>query len=174
MNKQKPLCFILIFLLSLSCFLSVSDAKLPSLLRNQQEQTEEQNSYLWPLTASRQITSGFGNRKIAIYGRERLHTGVDLLAATGAEVVAVQSGTVIVSTYDGGWGHYIIINHGNNILSLYAHLNSRTVERGESVTRGQLIGEVGNTGISTAPHLHFEMRENGKAFNPFRLTYSDE
>ena len=174
MNNCKWFCVILALFICVSGLLSSSEIQVPAMLENQNEFTEEQNDFLWPLPVSRQITSGFGNRKIAIYGRERLHTGIDLLAATGSEVVAIQSGTVIVSTYDGGWGHYIIINHGNNILSLYAHLNSRTVELGETVTRGQLIGEVGNTGISTAPHLHFEMRENGKPFNPFRFPFSDE
>lgn len=133
-----------------------------------------ETDFLWPVPGSRHITSFFGTRNIEIYGYERQHTGIDISAATDAGVLAIGSGTVLVSTYDGGWGHYIIINHGNNIISLYAHLNSRAVARGETVTRGQPIGAVGNTGISSAPHLHFELRENGKPINPFRFTFADE
>lgn len=135
---------------------------------------EAGESWLWPTPSSNHITSFFGKRNISVYGYERQHTGIDINAVTGADVLAAQSGTVLVSTYDGGWGHYIIVNHGDNILTLYAHLNTRTVERGESVERGQVIGKVGNTGISTAPHLHFELREHGKPVNPFRFTYKDK
>lgn len=134
----------------------------------------EDVGFLWPAPSSKYITSGFGNRKIALYGFERFHTGVDIHGAVGTEVLAIADGTVIVSTYDDGWGDYMIINHGNNILSLYAHLNCRYIKRGESVTRGQAIGELGNSGFSSGPHLHFEMRENGKYINPFRFTFSDQ
>lgn len=87
-------------------------------------------------------------------------------------MIATGSGTVLVSTYDGGWGNYILINHGDNLVSLYAHLSTRTVSRGDTVSAGDVIGTVGNTGISTAPHLHFELRENGKPIQPFRYTFS--
>lgn len=166
------LCLVLVLFLTGTLSTSVGETILPA--TGNYVTAEVESSYVWPCPSSRHLTSGFGNRKIAIYGQERMHTGIDILAATGSEVLAIQSGTVLVSTYDGGWGNYVIINHGNNILSLYAHLNSRAVERGDSVTRGQIIGEVGNTGISSAPHLHFEMRENGKSFNPFRFTFSDQ
>lgn len=131
----------------------------------------ESDPFLWPVGDHRHITSGFGNRKIALYGYERLHTGVDINTATGTPVAAIADGTVIVSVYDGGWGDYIMINHGNNLISLYAHLDSRTVSRGDTVTAGQLIGTTGNSGISSGPHLHFELREHGKAINPFRYTF---
>jgi len=134
----------------------------------------EDADFLWPAPSSRYITSGFGNRKIPLYGFERLHTGVDIHGAIGTEVLAIADGTVIVSTFDDGWGDYMIINHGNNILSLYAHLNCRYIKRGESVTRGQAIGELGNSGFSSGPHLHFEMREHGKPINPFRFTFADQ
>ena len=127
--------------------------------------------FLWPVGDNRHITSGFGNRKIALYGYERLHTGVDINTATGTPVTAIAGGTVIVSVYDGGWGDYIMINHGNNLISLYAHLDSRSVQRGDTVAPGQEIGTTGNSGISSGPHLHFELRENGKSVNPFRYTF---
>lgn len=130
--------------------------------------------FLWPVPTSKTITSLFGNRKIAIYGRERMHTGIDIHAATDVDVLATQSGTVLVSTFDDGWGEYIIINHGDNTLSLYAHMHARAVKRGETVERGQRIGWVGNSGISEAPHLHFELRKSGKPINPLQFNYSDE
>lgn len=135
---------------------------------------QEDVGFLWPAPTSRYITSGFGNRKISLYGYERFHTGVDIHGAIGTEVLAIADGTVVVSTYDDGWGDYMIINHGDNVLSLYAHLNCRYIKRGESVTRGQAIGELGNSGFSSGPHLHFEMRENGKSVNPFRFRFYDE
>jgi len=135
---------------------------------------DKSEGYLWPSETSKTITSLFGKRNIELYGYEREHTGIDIHGAIGTNVYAIADGTVIVSTYDDGWGEYMIINHGDNILSLYAHMNCRTLKRGESVTRGQRIGELGNTGFSSGPHLHFEIRENGKPINPLQFTYADE
>lgn len=135
---------------------------------------EVEDGYIWPAPTSHTITSGFGRRNIALYGFERFHTGVDIHGAIGTEVLAIADGTVIVSTFDNGWGEYMIINHGNNILSLYAHMDCRYIKRGESVTAGQAIGELGNSGFSSGPHLHFEMRENGKSINPLQFTFHDQ
>lgn len=133
-----------------------------------------EEGFLWPAPTSKNITSGFGNRKIALYGYERFHTGVDIHGAIGTEILAIADGTVVVSTFDNGWGEYMIINHGNNILSLYAHMDCRYIKRGEKVERGQAIGELGNSGFSSGPHLHFEIRENGTPINPFRFTFHDQ
>lgn len=174
--KQKiiralALCFAALLLFS-GVPSSVQSVSLP--LAGTYVTASENVGFLWPTPTSKYITSGFGNRKIALYGVERFHTGIDIHGAIGTEVLAIADGTVIVSTYDDGWGDYMIINHGNNILSLYAHLNCRYIKRGESVARGQAIGELGNSGFSSGPHLHFEMRENGKSVNPFRFTYHDQ
>ena len=91
--------------------------------------------------------------------------------SNSAAMDAMSSNGYVSESYDGGWGDYIMINHGNNLISLYAHLNSRSVKRGDTVTAGQEIGTTGNSGISSGPHLHFELRENGKAVNPFRYTF---
>lgn len=155
------------------CFLPTPHSESTQLTLSAQTQaTASQVQRTWPVPTSRHITSFFGNRTISLYGTHRFHTGVDILAATGTEVLAMEAGTVLVSTYDGGWGNYLIVSHGDNLLSLYAHLNSRSVQRGETVRQGQSIGTVGNTGLSTAPHLHFELRENGVPINPFRYVFS--
>lgn len=137
-----------------------------------QKDPAEAVTFVWPAPNSHYLTSGFGNRKIALYGYERLHTGVDIHTAVGDPVLAIADGTVLVSVYDGGWGEYLIINHGDNLVSLYAHLDSRSVSRGDKVTAGQQIGTSGNSGLSSGPHLHFELRQNGKSINPFRYTYN--
>ena len=167
---KKILIMMLFCLLSLSAF--SAEAEIPQYHHSASAASlSETNVFVWPAPNSRHLTSGFGKRKIALYGTERLHAGVDINTATGDPVLAIADGTVIVSVYDGGWGEYIMVNHGDNLISLYAHLNTRTVSRGDTVTAGQQIGTSGNSGLSEAPHLHFELRENGKSINPFRYVY---
>lgn len=170
MKRTYFLGCMLLLTLVLLC-LPKHTASLPPVQSHSEIAASETGDFLWPVGDNRHITSGFGNRKIALYGYERLHTGIDINTATGTPVTAIAGGTVIVSVYDGGWGDYIMINHGNNLISLYAHLDSRSVKRGDTVTAGQEIGTTGNSGISSGPHLHFELRENGKAVNPFRYTF---
>ena len=170
MKRIYFLACALLIALALGCLPKYS-AAIPLPQSSTTALTAESAQFLWPIGDNRHITSGFGNRKIALYGYERLHTGVDINTAIGTPVTAIAGGTVIVSVYDGGWGDYIMINHGNNQISLYAHLDSRSVARGDTVTPGQQIGTTGNSGISSGPHLHFELRENGKSVNPFRYTF---
>ena len=120
--------------------------------------------FMWP--ASGGITSEFGIRKHPVFGDLRMHNGVDIAASHGTNVVAADSGTVITSTYNSNYGNYVVISHGDGLTTLYAHLSSRQVSSGASVTKGQVIGLVGSTGISTGPHLHFEVSLNGARVNP--------
>lgn len=114
------------------------------------------------------LTSRYGMRMDPILGYMRLHNGVDLAANTGTPVYASKSGTVTLSVYDGstGWGHCIVINHGDGFSTRYGHMDSRVVSNGEYVTQGQVIGYVGSTGWSTGPHLHFTIYYNGGTVNP--------
>ncbi len=112
------------------------------------------------------ITSGFGYRFHPVLRYQRLHTGIDFGAATGSPVFAAADGEVFHASWRGGYGRCIILLHGGNISTLYAHLSSIQVTNGQSVKRGQVIGAVGSTGLSTGPHLHFEVRRNGVPVNP--------
>lgn len=135
-------------------------------LKKQQMPPTSTGSFMWPLPASKGISSGYGMRKISLYGYEKFHAGIDVPAGIGNSILAADGGTVIVSTYDGGYGNYIMVNHGNGRVTLYAHMSSRAVDVGAEVKKGQVIGYVGSTGNSTGPHLHFEIRINGSAVDP--------
>lgn len=135
------------------------------------------DDFIWPLSSSYQyITTPFGYDAPF----NRYHYGIDVGNAGigGANVYAAQSGTVIVvnsdNSWGGGYGNYVVIDHGNGVSTLYAHMkeNSVTVYKGQSVQVGQVIGKVGTTGWSTGNHLHFEVRINGTAVNPFNYSYT--
>lgn len=119
----------------------------------------------WPLPGHHRITSPFGYRMHPILKYRKLHTGVDIGAPNGTPVVSAASGTVIASRFMGGYGNCIMIDHGGKV-TVYAHLSSRAVSPGQSVSAGQTIGYVGSTGMSTGAHLHFEVRINGAVQNP--------
>ena len=120
----------------------------------------------WPCPSSSRITSPYGYR--VLFGVRDFHTGIDIGATTGSNIVAAESGTVILANYgwNGGYGNYIIINHGNGITTRYAHASKLYVSAGQTVSKGQVIAAVGTTGNSTGPHLHFEVRTNGSHRNP--------
>ncbi len=124
-------------------------------------------AFTWPLGTSGRITSPYGNRIHPISGTYKMHTGVDIAAPKGTPVLAAESGTVItVKELSTGYGHYVVISHGSNIVTLYGHMSAIYVSVGETVSRGQQIGGVGTTGSSTGNHLHFEVRQNGSPVNP--------
>ena len=112
------------------------------------------------------ISSPFGFRIHPKLGYRRMHTGMDFAAGYGSPIRAADSGTVIFAGWYGGYGYAVIINHGKGITTLYAHSSKLYVSEGESVKRGQAIAAIGSTGLSTGPHLHFEVRKNGKPVNP--------
>ena len=120
----------------------------------------------WPCPASSRITSQYGYR--ILFGVRDFHTGIDIGAGTGSNIVAAESGTVILAAYgwNGGYGNYMILSHGNGVTTRYAHASALYVSAGQTVTKGQVIGAVGTTGNSTGPHLHFEVRINGAHQNP--------
>jgi murein DD-endopeptidase MepM/ murein hydrolase activator NlpD len=112
------------------------------------------------------INSNFGYRRDPFSRRGRMHTGVDLKAAWGETVGAAMAGTVSFAGVKRGYGNIVVIEHGNNVSTWYAHLSSMVVEEGQSVVAGQVIGHIGSTGRSTSPHLHYEVRANGHPVNP--------
>ena len=125
--------------------------------------------FMWPLPAANNVlTCKYGNRKHPVTGKYKLHTGIDLRAATGTKVYAANGGTITTSGYSSAWGNYIIINHGGGYTTLYAHLSRRNVSKGAKVKQGDVIGLSGNTGYSTGPHLHFEINQNGSSYDPLK------
>lgn len=114
------------------------------------------------------ITSGFGKRRDPILGRSAFHAGIDFRAPTGTPIRAPAAGKVVKAGRNGGYGNMVEISHGNGLTTRFAHLSSIQVKVGQHVIAGQRIGASGNTGRSTGPHLHYEIRANGKAVNPMR------
>ncbi len=114
------------------------------------------------------VTSGFGWRIHPVYRTRRLHAGIDFGVATGTSVQAADRGTVIFAGWYGAYGNTVIINHGGGLTTLYAH-NSRVLAgQGQQVQRGQVVAASGSTGLSTGPHVHFEVRVNGQPVDPAR------
>ncbi|MGF1603441.1 MAG: peptidoglycan DD-metalloendopeptidase family protein [Thermosynechococcaceae cyanobacterium] len=118
------------------------------------------------MPASGPITSGFGYRVHPVLGRGRLHAGMDIGVPTGTPIYAAEAGTVITAGWNGGYGNCVIIDHGGGLTTLYGHASELYVTAGQSVQRGQPIAAVGSTGLSTGPHLHFEVRVNGTPTDP--------
>jgi murein DD-endopeptidase MepM/ murein hydrolase activator NlpD len=112
------------------------------------------------------ITSGFGMRYHPILHRTKLHTGVDFGAGTGTPIHAAGNGVVVHAGWWGAYGNAVIIDHGGGVTTLYGHMSAVKCHGGEVVLRGRVIGLVGNTGWSTGPHCHFEVRRNGVPVNP--------
>jgi murein DD-endopeptidase MepM/ murein hydrolase activator NlpD len=112
------------------------------------------------------VTSGYGSRRHPILGYTRMHAGIDFKASYGSPIYAVTDGTVQFAGRHGGHGNYVKLSHGGGLGTGYAHMSRIAVANGERVRRGQVIGYVGSTGLSTGPHLHYEMYRNGATVNP--------
>jgi murein DD-endopeptidase MepM/ murein hydrolase activator NlpD len=127
---------------------------------------EPSGPYLWPVPSSTTISSHYGYRSHPLYRRREFHTGVDISARMGTDIRASHSGTVIVASRQGAYGNTVIIDHGGGISTVYAHASKILVSVGQQVDRGHVIAHIGSTGVSTGPHLHFEVRRNGQHMNP--------
>lgn len=118
------------------------------------------------------LTSSFGMRFHPILGFSRMHQGVDFGAPMGAPIVAASDGVISFAGRHGGHGNYVRINHSGGIATGYAHMSRIIAKAGQRIRQGELIGYVGSTGLSTGPHLHYEMYRNGKAINPTSMKFT--
>lgn len=122
-----------------------------------------------PVAAS--VSSAFGMRSHPILGSHRFHKGVDLRAALGTPIRASADGRVAAAGWNGGYGREVRIDHGEGLQTLYAHMSRMAARPGQQVHRGEIIGYVGSSGLSTGPHLHYEVLKNGQAVNPLTVRY---
>ncbi|WP_346291321.1 murein hydrolase activator EnvC family protein [Sphaerothrix gracilis] len=151
--------------------LARDSAKLAELIRQriaaQSSTIRGTGQMIYP--AGGRITSNFGTRVHPILGYRRFHSGIDFGASHGSTIQAADSGRVIFAGWYGGYGRAVIVDHGEGITTLYAHASQLYVSEGQGVGQGQAIAAVGSTGLSTGPHLHFEVRRNGEPVNPMNF-----
>jgi murein DD-endopeptidase MepM/ murein hydrolase activator NlpD len=128
-------------------------------------------SAVWPLPAdaTETISSGYGFRKHPITGLRSFHDGIDIVAKRGTEVYATDAGTVIDAGRQMGLGKFVKISHASGYTSVYGHLAEITVEKDALVGRGDVVGKLGSTGLSTGPHLHYALKKDDKSVNPMTL-----
>jgi len=124
--------------------------------------------FTWPSPGYTRITSPYGYRIHPILKVKKLHTGIDIGVPANSGIVAANGGTVIMAAWYGGYGNVVMIDHGGGIVTLYGHNNTLLVKKGDIVVKGQKISLSGSTGNSTGPHLHFEVRVNGKYEDPMK------
>lgn len=120
----------------------------------------ELGRFMWPVPSSKNISSHFGKRG------KRHHDGIDISARYGASIVASESGKVVYAGRMSGYGRIVIIKHDSQYHSVYAHNSKNLVKKGQSVSKGEVIGHIGSSGRSTGPHLHFELRKKNRVRNP--------
>lgn len=119
------------------------------------------------------VASGFGSRFHPILKIQKMHNGLDFAAPTGTPIYATADGVVKMAGRENGYGNMVKLNHGNGYETLYAHMSKIKVRNGQKVKRGDVIGNVGSTGMSTGAHLHYEIHHNGEVINPINFFYKD-
>ena len=128
------------------------------------------SSMLWPVTG--RITSYFGNRYHPILHFTRFHAGLDFGASSGSPIVAAADGQVVRAGWAGGYGRQVRLAHGGGLVTSYSHMSQIVAELGTIVRAGQVIGYVGSSGLSTGPHLHYEVQRNGVPVNPLSVRFA--
>ena len=132
-----------------------------------QARTYDGGAFCWPAPSYTRVSSEYGYRIHPIYGTQKFHNGVDLAAPGGSDILAAYDGVVVAATYNASMGNYVMIDHGNELYTIYMHASSLLVSAGQSVSRGQRIALVGTTGNSTGNHLHFTVRKDGSYVSPW-------
>ncbi|MEW6621878.1 MAG: peptidoglycan DD-metalloendopeptidase family protein [Bacillota bacterium] len=137
------------------------------LSRNRSGLLAPTGKFAWPTPGYTRITSDYGMRVHPILKTRSMHTGIDIAAPNGSKAVAGEVGEVIYAGWFGGYGWTVVLDHGGGISSMYPHLSKITVKEGQIVGRGEEVGKVGTSGLSTGPHIHFEVRKEGDPINPW-------
>ncbi|HHT78840.1 MAG TPA: peptidoglycan DD-metalloendopeptidase family protein [Actinobacteria bacterium] len=150
-------------LLTLERQLEQKQVEITKVLQQYNYGSSPTGKLMWPVYGK--LSSGFGNRR-SYSGSVRFHAGIDIWAPSGSNIFAAESGQVLKAEYHGGYGYCILIYHGGDFATFYAHLSGFAVSVGQTVQKGQIIGYVGTTGYTTGPHLHFEVRVKGNVQNP--------
>lgn len=122
------------------------------------------NCFMWPVNG--RVTSHYGGRIHPITGKYTIHNGLDIAADTGTEIAAAFDGTVTAAGYSESYGYYIMLTHGDNVKTLYAHCSKLLLSEGDNVKKGDTLALVGSTGRSTGPHVHFEVRVGSYRVDP--------
>lgn len=134
---------------------------------NKEARKYDGGEFAWPAPSYVRISDDYGNRTHPILGTQQFHNGIDMAAPSGSPVLAAYDGEVVAADYSATMGNYIMINHGDGIITIYMHMSSLGVSKGTTVVRGEQIGKVGSTGRSTGPHLHFSVRKDGSYVSPW-------
>lgn len=144
----------------------IMEAKKEILLENGISVSYNGEKLTWPCPSYTRISSPFGWRIHPTLGVNKFHNGVDMAAPKGTDILAAFSGEVVAATYNSSMGNYVMMNHGNGFYTIYMHASKLCVSPGDIIIEGEKIAEVGSTGRSTGPHLHFGVRKNGEYVNP--------
>ncbi len=146
---------------------AIFEEKKRLLAENKKAIVYDGGQFKWPAPSYVRISDDYGNRIHPILGTQQFHNGVDMAAPNGSPILAAYDGEVIAASYSPTMGNYIMIDHGDGLITIYMHASSVSVSQGTMVARGEQIGCVGSTGRSTGPHLHFSVRENGQYVSPW-------
>ena len=146
---------------------AIQEEKKRLLAENKNPIVYDGGQFTWPAPSYTRISDDYGNRIHPILGTQQFHNGVDMAAPSGSPILAAYDGEVIAATYSPTMGNYIMIDHGDGLITIYMHASSLSVSQGTMVVKGEQIGCVGSTGRSTGPHLHFSVRLNGSYVSPW-------
>ena len=146
---------------------AILEEKKRLLAENKKAIVYDGGQFKWPAPSYSRISDDYGYRIHPILGTQQFHNGVDMAAPNGSPILAAYDGEVIAASYSASMGNYIMIDHGDGLITIYMHASSVSVSAGTMVARGEQIGCVGSTGRSTGPHLHFSVRLNGSYVSPW-------
>lgn len=148
---------------------AVAEEKARLLAESNKVITYDGGMFAWPCPAYKRISDDYGDRLHPTLGIMKFHNGIDLAAPSGSDILAAYDGQVVAASYSASMGNYVMIDHGNELYTIYMHASALYVNKGDVVVKGQKIAAVGSTGRSTGPHLHFGVRRSGSYVSPWNF-----